>query len=93
MTDEKKHTKSSIPDFQSREEEAAWFNTHDVSEFWDELTPVNVRFALQKPKEENIVVRVQKPIKERIERIAQSKGLNNSSLVRMWIMEKLQASH
>jgi hypothetical protein len=40
---------------------------------------VNVQFELQNPKEESIVVRVQKPIKERIEKIAQSKGLNNSS--------------
>ena len=93
MTEDKKQTKTSIPNFKSSEEEAAWFDKHDVSEFWDELTPVNVQFDLQQPKEENLVVRVQKPIKERLVRIAQSKGLNYSSLIRMWIMEKLQTSH
>ena len=93
MTDSKKPIKTSIPEFQSREEEAEWFDKHDVSEFWDELTPINVQFDLQQTKEENIVVRVQRPIKERLERIARSKGLNYSSLVRMWIMEKLQTSH
>ena len=54
--------------------------------------PVDIDFQLEKPKEENIVVRVQKPIKERLERIARRKGLNISSLTRMWIMEKLQAA-
>ena len=85
-----KHTKNSIPAFRSQEEEAAWFDSHDISEYWDELTPVEVDFQLEKPKEENIVVRVQKPIKERLEKIARRKGLNISSLTRMWIMEKLQ---
>jgi len=93
MTDDKKQIKTKIPDFKSEEEEAVWFDNHDVSEFWNDLTPVNIKFELQKPKDENIVIRLQKPIKERLERIAQRKGLNYSSLVRMWIMEKLQASH
>ena len=41
MTAIKKPIKNRIPDFQNKKEEAAWFDTHDVSEFWDELTPVN----------------------------------------------------
>lgn len=30
---------SRIPDFKSREEEAEFWDTHDVTEFWDELEP------------------------------------------------------
>jgi hypothetical protein len=82
--------KTKIPNFTSREEEAKWFDTHDLAEYWDELEPVDIEFALEKPKEENIVVRLQKPIKERLEQVARRKGLNTSSLTRMWIMEKLQ---
>jgi hypothetical protein len=59
----------------------------------DELEPVEIEFQLEKPKEENIVVRLQKPIKEQLERMARRKGLNISSLTRMWIMEKLQSAH
>ena len=29
-----------------------WFDKHDISEFWDELTTINVKFELQKPKDE-----------------------------------------
>jgi hypothetical protein len=76
----------------NRWEEAAWFDAHDLSEYWNELEPVKIDFQLEKPKEENIVVRLQKPIKERLEQIARRKGLNISSLTRMWIMEKLQSA-
>lgn len=93
MTQQQKQ-KTIIPEkFNTYEEEANWFDTHDVSEFWDELEPVDIHFQLEKPKEENIVVRVQKPIKKRLEQIARRKGLNISSLTRMWIMEKLQTTH
>lgn len=38
-------TPSRIPAFSSREEEAAWWDTHDITDYLDELKPVNVRFA------------------------------------------------
>ena len=85
--------KEPIPEFKSREEEATFWDTHDIADYWDDFEPVDIAFQLEKPKEENIVVRVQKPIKERLERIARRKGLNISSLTRMWIMEKLQSAH
>jgi hypothetical protein len=85
--------KINIPEkFGSYEEEAAWFDKHDLADYWHDLEPVDIDFQLDKPKEENIVVRLQKPIKERLERIARRKGLNISSLTRMWIMEKLHSS-
>jgi predicted DNA binding CopG/RHH family protein len=86
-------SKERIPQFKDRDEEAQWWDTHDIADYWDEFTPVDIEFQLEKPKEENIVVRVQKPIKDRLEQIARRKGLNISSLTRMWIMEKLQATH
>ena len=37
--------KSRIPAFTTHEEEAAFWDTHEITEFLDELTPVKVRFA------------------------------------------------
>ena len=37
--------KSAIPTFATHEEEAAFWDTHEITEFLDELTPVKVRFA------------------------------------------------
>ena len=84
--------KEPIPEFKNRQEEAEFWDTHDVGEYLNDFNRVDVELQLEKPKEENIVVRVQKPIKDRLERIARRKGLNISSLTRMWIMEKLQAA-
>jgi hypothetical protein len=86
----KQIAKSRIPDFKNRQEMAQWWDTHQVADYLDELKPVELKFELDQPKEENIVVRLQKPIKERLEQVARQKGLNTSSLTRMWIMEKLQ---
>ena len=36
---------SRIPVFKSRDEEAAWWDTHDITDYLDELKPVQVRFA------------------------------------------------
>lgn len=88
-----KHNK--LPDFSkmSYEEEAHWWDTHSIADYWDQFEPVDIEFQLEKPKEENIVVRLQKPMKDLLAQIARKKGLNISSLTRMWIMEKLQSAH
>ncbi len=36
---------SRIPEFATREEEAAFWDSHDISDYWDELQPVEVHFA------------------------------------------------
>ena len=82
-----------LPDFSkmTREEEAAWFDTHDMGDYWDELKSVDLVVDLAKPKEETIVLRVNKDIKRKLEEVSKSKGINISSLTRMWIIEKLQS--
>jgi hypothetical protein len=95
MTNTQPRQKRILPDFSkmTREEEANWWDTHDVAEYWDDFEPVHIDFQLKKPKEENIVVRLQEPIKKQLEAVARRKGLNISSLTRMWIMEKLRTAH
>jgi len=45
---------------------------------------------LAKPRDETLVLRIQKSMKEELERVAHKKGLNISTLSRIWLMEKLQ---
>jgi hypothetical protein len=92
MTDTKQQPKKkSIPDFKSRQEMAEWFDTHDMTDF--DFKPVNVKFELEKPQEETVVFRLHTGVKRYLERLARSKGLNLSSLLRMWVMEKIQTHH
>ena len=87
--------KFKFPDFDKMtyEEEANWWDTHSFADFWDELEDVDIVFELKKPRDETLIVRIQKEFKDRLERAARSKGLNISTLARMWLMEKLRESH
>ncbi len=85
-----KKRKNRIPEFKTIQEEAEFWDTHSFAEFWDELEDVDIVFKLKKPRDETVILRVQKDIKDKIDRLARSKGLNLSTLVRMWMIEKLQ---
>lgn len=83
--------KSKIPKFKNIEAEAKFWDTHSFADYWDEFKDVDLVVELSKPKDETIVLRLQKNLKEKLEKVAKSKGLKVSTLTRMWIMEKLQS--
>lgn len=84
---------SRIPKFRNKEEEAKFWDTHSFADYWDEFKDINLVIELNKPKEKTIIVRLQKGLKDKLAKIAKSKGLNMSSLARLWLMEKIQSSH
>lgn len=81
---------SKIPEFKSRAEEAHFWDTHDITDFWNEMEEVDIEFVDDTKHEETITVRVKPKLKERLEKIAKSYGINLSSLARMWLIEKLR---
>ncbi len=80
-----------LPNFDKMnlEETARFWDTHNVTDYENETEDVDVVFELDKPRTESLVLRIQKNIKEKLEKVARSKGLNISTLARMWLMEKL----
>ena len=84
--------KNRIPKFKTYEEEARFWDTHSVTDFIDETENVDIVFELDKPRDETLIVRLQKDFKDKLEKTARSKGLNVSTLARMWLTEKLQSS-
>jgi len=90
MTTVAQHKKP-IPDFKNRKEMAAWFDAHDMTDF--DFKPINAKFDLDKPKEEIVMFRLDKGVKQYLAQVARSKGLNTSSLLRMWVMEKFNQIH
>ena len=86
----KKKIKSRIPKFKNIEEEAKFWDTHSVTDFEDETEDVDIVVELAKPRDETLVVRLQKNMKNKLERIAAKKGINISTLARIWFSEKLQ---
>ncbi len=45
MTVTEQKRKSQIPDFNSREEEAHFWDTHSFADYWDAMKPIQVKFA------------------------------------------------
>ena len=84
--------KSRIPHFKSVEEEAAFWDSHDSTEFEDEFVEVDdVQFVKAAPKKV-LTVRLEEPTLRDLRRIAKQKGIGPSTLARMWILERLRAS-
>lgn len=80
-----------IKPFKTLDEEAEFWDTHDVSPFFhNPNTPLSKLSLIESEKEEVITLRIQKSVKEKMKRIAINMGLNTSTLARMWLMEKLQ---
>jgi predicted DNA binding CopG/RHH family protein len=91
MTERGRHPKMRrIPRFSSREEEAAFWDTHDIADYQDELKSVRVRFS--KNLSEGITIRLDPQTLEELRAQAQEKGIGPTTLARMWILERLRES-
>lgn len=81
-----------IKPFKSLEEEAEFWDTHDLSPIFDNpKVPLSVLPLIEKEKEEMLTIRIQKSIKAKITKLAHSKGINPTTLARMWLIEKVQS--
>lgn len=78
----------SIPEFKNREEEAQWFDTHDMADYQHQFKTIKAKFA--KNLSEGITIRFDKTTLNKIRGIAHKKGVGPTTLARMWIMEHLQ---
>lgn len=87
MTKQKKK-KSRIPEFKSIEEEARFWDTHDTMDFKDEFRPIKVRFA--KNLSQGLTIRLDPNTLEKLRLQAKEKGIGPTTLIRMWILERLQ---
>ena len=81
--------KSKLPKAKSVQELAEFWDTHDLTDFEDELEevaePVFVRgAAIKVPLEPREV--------EAVEQMAQAKGVSREELIRVWILQKLARS-
>ena len=78
---------SKIPQTDSIEELAQFWDTHDLTDFQDQLEEVTEP-VFERP----MVVKI--PLEattvEAVSEIARSKGLNYTDLIREWILERIQ---
>jgi hypothetical protein len=78
-----------IPSFANRDEEAAFWDTHDVTEFvGKELTPVEVEIGGDLA--ERLTVRLDRDDRDELARRARAMGVGPSTLARIWLKERLR---
>lgn len=85
--------KNKIPKFKNRKDLAKFWDTHYIADYIGELKPVDLKFDLGEVKEETVMFRLDRGVKQYLAQLARSKGLNISSLLRMWVMEKFDQIH
>lgn len=79
---------SRIPTFDSIEEEAAFWDTHDTGDFEDEFEPVDVEIATDAGH--ILSVRVDRPAFRRLSAIAKRRGVNIITLAQTWVLESIE---
>ncbi|KKR33362.1 MAG: hypothetical protein UT63_C0018G0002 [Candidatus Gottesmanbacteria bacterium GW2011_GWC2_39_8] len=80
-----------IPKFASVKEEAKFWDTHDVTDYLSEMKEEKLSFDPLSPKEETVTIRIQSNLKKKLEKEARVYGVNISTLLRLWVIEKLKA--
>ena len=84
------NTKSRIPKFKNREEEAKFFETHSLADYQDEFKVIKVRFA--KNLSEGLHIRLDPETLTKLRIEAKEKGIGPTTLVRMWVKEQLRSA-
>jgi predicted DNA binding CopG/RHH family protein len=80
--------KKRIPEFASLEEEAAFWDTHSTADYEAECTPVRVRFG--KRLSSGVTIRLDPDTLQQLRTMAQEKGIGPTTLIRMWVLERLR---
>lgn len=84
--------KQKIPKFKTEEEIAAFWDTHDFTNYVEDTEPAD-DVTFEHPKRETISIRLGKDQINEIKGLAHKIGLGYTSLIRSWITEKLTKLH
>lgn len=76
-----------LPQTDSIEELARFWETHDLTEFEDQLEEVTEPVFERRP--ETMILRLEPREIEALTRLAGAKGVGQAELVREWVLEKL----
>jgi len=84
--------KKNIPEFKTIKEEAAFWDTHDVTDYLEEIDLVSGTYLPQADERKTVMtIRIAPSLKEKVEQVARSYDISTSSLVRMWIVDRLRS--
>ena len=80
---------TNIPQTDSIQELADFWDTHDITDFEDELEEMSAPVFERKT---TIAVRFEPEESERLQALAKSRGISPDNLIREWVTERIEAS-
>ncbi len=81
-----KSRKSSISRARSYKEIGEFWDTHDLSEYWDQTKPVEFEVDIQS---EATYYPVETTLSAKLSRIAKRRGVSAETLLNLWLREKV----
>ena len=79
---------SRIPDFASREEVAEFWDTHDITDYLDELKPAEVKFS--KKINHGVIVIFESETFDKLFEMADERGVFPDALIHDWVVEGMK---
>lgn len=77
-----------IPKFKTTKQAAEFWDTHSFKNYFQDTKDAEIEF-ISKPKK-TLTIRLDSKDIDQVEKLAKYKGLNHSSLIRMWIKEMMR---
>ena len=81
-----------IPEFESCQEMAEWFDTHDFLDYPDEFSEVPEEEVRVAPVlSQTLTIRLSSSLFEELRHQAEKRGVEATTLAKMWVVERLQS--
>ena len=84
-------TKRQIPTFASWQEEAEFWDTHDVTDYFDDFEYDPAWFRVEGPLSEIVPLHIDVETKEEVRALAEEQGFPPVVLPQIWILERRDA--
>jgi len=84
-----KPTKLQVPEFTSREEEAEFWDTHDLTDYFNFDEPFEMEVT--GPLSESVTLHIDIETMEEVRALAKDRGLPPDGLLQVWILERRDA--
>ena len=76
-----------IPEFKSYEEMGEFWDTHSLADYWDQTEPAE--FEISEQVRRHYVVRIDRDLLNRVQRMARVRGISTESLVNLLLEQRL----
>ena len=90
MSSDRRTTDNQIPQFADREAEAAFWDSHDLADYWDAFQPVGV--TVSDNLSPALCIPLDAAVLTKIQQLAGTAGVSLDALVQAWILERLEQS-